>query len=355
MKLTSKSILSATSLLVGGFIGASALVALAGTSTWSGPHQTPSNCDPNLDSGCYAPLNIGSNTQTKLGSLILNAATPIQNAIGLTVFGTSTFNGPIQIADGTQGAGKVLTSDLNGNASWQTGSGGGGTSGIVFITPVVLAGPSISTSWKTVDLTKYGVPANASAAILSTDIITYNANGDPLAHIYMRPNSSGQTYVLAGTRTAGGGAPVLGSSNQGIYPISSASSFDYKADSTVSTDSSINLVGYVTGDISAVNVAPSVTTTVATTSAGSVGGGCYASNGGLNHGGGFGGFKFASWGNATLNPVKQGIYYGTSLDTGCVCPSDYSLAITGSQWVTDAVGNSSLSGYVETGAICIKK
>ncbi|TMI63646.1 MAG: hypothetical protein E6H07_12800 [Bacteroidetes bacterium] len=34
----------------------------------------------------------------------------------------------VKIADGTQGAGKVLTSDANGLASWQTPSGGGGSS-----------------------------------------------------------------------------------------------------------------------------------------------------------------------------------------------------------------------------------
>lgn len=34
--------------------------------------------------------------------------------------------GTFKLADGTQGAGKVLTSDANGNTSWQTPSGGGG-------------------------------------------------------------------------------------------------------------------------------------------------------------------------------------------------------------------------------------
>lgn len=41
--------------------------------------------------------------------------------------GKSTFNYQVQIADGTQGAGKVLTSDASGNSSWQTA--GGGSSG----------------------------------------------------------------------------------------------------------------------------------------------------------------------------------------------------------------------------------
>jgi hypothetical protein len=40
--------------------------------------------------------------------------------------GNYTFNGNIKINDGTQGSGKVLTSDDNGLASWQTPAGGSG-------------------------------------------------------------------------------------------------------------------------------------------------------------------------------------------------------------------------------------
>ncbi len=83
------------------------IIGAASLKAWTGPSQAAPN------GNTPAPLNIGSTVQTKLGSLIINAATPIQNAIGLTVFGSVT------IADGTQGAGKVLTSDDSGNASWQ--------------------------------------------------------------------------------------------------------------------------------------------------------------------------------------------------------------------------------------------
>ena len=93
-----KKIISAVGIGAGAIIvGLGIQYALAAGSTWSPAHQTPPNCDPALDSGCNPPINVGSSIQTKLGSLILNAATPIQNAIGLTVFGTSTFNGAVQI------------------------------------------------------------------------------------------------------------------------------------------------------------------------------------------------------------------------------------------------------------------
>ncbi len=79
---------------------------------WTGPTLSPPN------GNVSAPINVSSSTQTKLGSLILNAATPIQNAIGLTVFGNTILNGGVIIANGTQGSGKVLQSASDGTATW---------------------------------------------------------------------------------------------------------------------------------------------------------------------------------------------------------------------------------------------
>lgn len=101
--------------------------ALAQTSTWTAPQCAPPGC--NVD----APLNVGSSHQSKLGSVSINTTTSNPDPFGLDVFGISRFFGnvqigtttngkyaTIQIVDGNQGAGKVLTSDGNGNASWQT-------------------------------------------------------------------------------------------------------------------------------------------------------------------------------------------------------------------------------------------
>lgn len=83
-----------------------------------------------------APINIGDATQTKTGGLIITGL----RTLGATFLATDADNvgigntapaakldisGNIKIADGTQGAGKVLTSDANGVASWQPPTAGG--------------------------------------------------------------------------------------------------------------------------------------------------------------------------------------------------------------------------------------
>ncbi len=65
---------------------------------------TPAPNDPPKNN-VEAPINVSPVQQYKKGILGLN---------GLAVFGK------VQIVDGTQGAGKVLVSDANGKASWQT-------------------------------------------------------------------------------------------------------------------------------------------------------------------------------------------------------------------------------------------
>jgi hypothetical protein len=62
------------------------------------------------------------------------------------VNGTSYFSGAIAINDGTQGANKVLTSDANGSATWQTVSGGSssGSFAITIDTPMATENVTIT-------------------------------------------------------------------------------------------------------------------------------------------------------------------------------------------------------------------
>jgi len=83
----------------------------------------PANSNVDID------LQAGSTA----GRILLNAGYPngsirmLTGVLALVIdeFGKSEFTGQVKIVDGTQGAGKVFTSDAAGLGSWQTPSGGG--------------------------------------------------------------------------------------------------------------------------------------------------------------------------------------------------------------------------------------
>ncbi len=80
--------------------------------------------DPPPTQNIAAPLNVGLNTQSKLGQLFINTDTAAPYALGLRVFGQAEFEGKVVAKNGlqmTQNAGdsKFLRSDSTGNASWQ--------------------------------------------------------------------------------------------------------------------------------------------------------------------------------------------------------------------------------------------
>lgn len=100
-----------------------ALILVAGVSyvsaysTWTAPTATaPGN---NTDT----PLNVSNTGQIKVGGLTLNTGGATNGLVvdkGLTIL-----KGGLQFPTGA-GAGKVLTSDASGNASWAAAAGGGG-------------------------------------------------------------------------------------------------------------------------------------------------------------------------------------------------------------------------------------
>jgi hypothetical protein len=104
-------------------IGVGLLIAIGTASAiaWTGPTS------PAPNGNTPAPINVGLNTQAKLGQLFINTDLSNPYSVGLAVFGTSTFNGAVQIKDGTAKAGKVLTAvDDNGTATWASSTGGAG-------------------------------------------------------------------------------------------------------------------------------------------------------------------------------------------------------------------------------------
>lgn len=135
-----------------------------------------------------APINVGASSQSKLGSLRLNTTIPslewglevygISRFFGNLEIGNASFPSKVKIVDGTQGAGKILTSDANGLSSWQT-LGTGSVPGVtsitagtgIFVDPISGVGAvTISATGAPVACTWYTVADNVSEA-------TYTANG----------------------------------------------------------------------------------------------------------------------------------------------------------------------------------
>lgn len=117
-------------------IAAIAVPVVIIAATWTGPSGSPPG--GNAD----APINVGPATQVKYGNLAVNVFRSFYDAYLATDSGNVGIGtmspgaklevaGQMKITGGSPGAGKVLTSDANGLASWQTlsGSGGGGISG----------------------------------------------------------------------------------------------------------------------------------------------------------------------------------------------------------------------------------
>lgn len=80
---------------------------LCATATFAGAWSAPSETAPGGNSA--GPLDISSLSQIKKGTLGVG---------GLLVNGTTSLQDKIQITGGNPGAGKVLVSDAEGNASW---------------------------------------------------------------------------------------------------------------------------------------------------------------------------------------------------------------------------------------------
>jgi hypothetical protein len=179
---------SLKTIIISLLIGLGAIYVSAQTAGWTpAPANPPSN-------NTSPPINVSSSAQFKAGRLSLATNTlPVAGA-ALDVNGVIAslgllVNGGIIIADGSQGSGKVLTSDANGLARWQ--------------------GPSCSTATQRFNL--------------NADINTPNNSGNDLA-IMILPAA---TYTISGsgtfTNTGGGGEAAIYVTQGGVRPPSPAS------------------------------------------------------------------------------------------------------------------------------------
>ena len=176
-----------------------------------------------------APINVGLNSQSKLGQLFLNTDLSNPYAVGLSVFGKALFNGAIQasssmLLDGslslkgvlnykpggvTPAANQVLTTDINGNASWAapTSSGGGTTAESTACISTDI--PKVSSLYTSISLLKNGVNIcadNDGCTIRletfdsSNNIHSFYSSGSPL--IYKQSDSGYWMF----TNPVGGGS-----------------------------------------------------------------------------------------------------------------------------------------------------
>ncbi|MES3031798.1 MAG: hypothetical protein V4699_00975 [Patescibacteria group bacterium] len=108
-------------------------IGLSYVFAFTGPLHTAPTCLTG-EPGCDAPINVSATAQSKNSALGLGKSTApiagtILDAIGNISASGLLVNGVVTITGGSPAAGKVLTSDATGLASWQTPTGGSGTGG----------------------------------------------------------------------------------------------------------------------------------------------------------------------------------------------------------------------------------
>jgi hypothetical protein len=235
--------------------------------------------------------------------------------------------------------GKVLTSvDASGTVAWTSAGSSGASassSGIVFIPPTSLISTSANVPWTTMSgLQADAVPTSASMVVLQFDVHAPGSSGASGAQMQFRASSGGsvyQTSLWAGANNQDGLIQVL------VPVVSSGGnlSFDYMLTNSFSANTTLTLIGYITGNVNAI-IQPSriiagnditissddngnVTVNAASsiTSSGSVSGGWYYTSVTATNN------TFTSWGNAIAIPTTIHSGFFTVNTTVAGCPSGY--------------------------------
>ncbi len=239
---------------------------------WTGPSTTPPG------GNVAAPLNVATSSQTKMGPLIVNYANLFSPALELL--------GPIQIVDGTQASGSVLTSDANGIGHWATSTLSEGNLQYVATTPTEIFGrgfkmgdqandgsPSVyafpaeyfdsnSTytnegSYVTVNYPT-GIPSNATA--LEVKFFAYSNGGSysstwdsPTTQLWVKASNMPETVVVS-AHDAIQDSNADSETNTMLIPYSSDRQVQFKWNTSASASGSADpaavraiVVGYMAG------------------------------------------------------------------------------------------------------------
>ncbi len=268
--MNTKQLLTTLIILVIGFaVGVTTLSVTAQTSgcvtpgsTWTGPSSAPTggNICPPLNTGTdwqgrMGQLSIGTTTQTTpntpglevIGGALIDAIT----TVNLGVTGTASTSNLV-VTTGA-GAGKVLTSDAQGRATWQTPTSSGGTQihflpsgsggcptdyGVICPDVFHTQGATGFVDWTTVNATTYGVPANAQAVIVFASGSLNGPDGHNWnAYIAIRSSAAAHDSRPLIFGQSSGGEDGTTASGQGMFPLDNGT-FQYQI-GTISSDETL--------------------------------------------------------------------------------------------------------------------
>jgi hypothetical protein len=185
-----------------------AFVIFMGLSIAKGAWIEPGSSAP--DGNVSAPINISTILQDKAGSLGIDGAfldvlnnLYVHGKVGIgtvtpatkldvagTVKGTGIETGTLRVTTGAGTAGKVLTSDINGSATWQAGGGIG--------VPVVVQGPTVVGGGTSIATCPAGYGVTGGGAGLTTDAGCSAATKIVLANSYPNGNTGWGAQLTCG-------------------------------------------------------------------------------------------------------------------------------------------------------------
>ncbi len=168
--------------ITGLFLGAFAISVAA--ATWTPPTVAPP--DGNID----APINAGASVQGKIGKLGLGAATPRAGTQVLDVIGSALIDNVVTntlTVVTNAGAGKVLTSDASGAATWQPSTAN--SKSLIFSPKITASGSGNSI---------IGPSSSYSACFLTKSGISSSGNTNGSCSVY----DNGDNWVIDATAGA---------------------------------------------------------------------------------------------------------------------------------------------------------
>ncbi len=242
-----------------GFLGTNAITVNDATAVTNEKWSIYSNANGSTinNMGVFAESGTTGNNNIGLFSRVSTAPSG-GNSYGLYAFdavnnGTTTWAariaGRLQITDGTQAAGRVLTSDAAGNASWQVSTvtpkvsikGYGATVGIPTGTWIAI------TNWSTIESQESGIynVGTGEYTVPVTGLYSFEVNT-----VYNSISSNG--YTMAGIRINGN----VNSIEYALVPVTSGTQFagaSYKGTKQLNANDVIQVVLY-NGSTSTINI-----------------------------------------------------------------------------------------------------